>query len=903
MARFRLSLWGLAVGACLAGPLAAESPPEPPVMKPFVVPTLGVPAAPLDLRAVFTGPRGEDLPPVVVEDGHFVAGGKRVRFWGVNLCFGGCFPPHDVADRLAARLAAFGINCVRFHHMDNRAFPGGIWKKDSSGLDPEALDRLDYLLAAMKREGVYANLNLHVSRDFSATGSKATKDELPQFGKIVCIFDPELIELQKQYARDLLGHKNRYTGLRHAEDPVVAMVEITNENSAFLALSRFRSGGLAPRYEAMLAALWNNYLARRYGGDDALRKAWSTGALPRGREMLRATDLAAEAIGQAWQMEKISGTEMTAAAAEDGAVRLTVGKITDTSWHLQLKHSGLAVRKGEFYTVRLRARADGKRTIHVTLQQDREPWRGLGLSKPLALTDDWQDFEFGFTAEADDADAKLTFSVGQVTGDVWLARPSLAPGGRVGLAPDESLGKKNVRTLSRDDIVTEARAADFMRFLADLDMTYFTSMRDFLRRDLGVKAPVTGTEGFTLPSDWVQSHLDFVDGHAYWQHPRFPNRPWDGRDWTIPNTAMVDEPAGSTLLGLTFQRVAAPDGNLPPRPFTVTEYNHPSPNDYQAECIPMLASFAAAQDWDGVFMFAYSHAAAWETDAPRSFFDIQANPVKMVQMAAGALLFRREDIPAPSTAVVTYIPPEQLFTLAARHGPWSDSLMKAPEVDSPPHVRFFARHTVRFDLDWKRCGLQPAADSPGSFIIGGEGETIDLVPEKSEGPLWRSAGNVLAWFADGPKTGIFAAAGGRSAAVVGFAGGKPQAVGPAKVALESPRFAALTLSALDGRPLGESSRILITACARTENAGQEWNADRTSVADRWGRGPTLIEPVRATLTLKREGGAGAAKLLALGGDGKPMKELPVEAVADGALKIVLPGDPATLWYVLTIDNP
>ncbi len=74
-------------------------------------------------------------------------------------CFEGCFPTHQQAERLAARL---GVNCVRMHHMDN--FP--IWGDSPNKLtiDPRKLERLDYLIDQLKKRGVYTNLNLHVSR-------------------------------------------------------------------------------------------------------------------------------------------------------------------------------------------------------------------------------------------------------------------------------------------------------------------------------------------------------------------------------------------------------------------------------------------------------------------------------------------------------------------------------------------------------------------------------------------------------------------------------------------------------------------------------------------------------------------------------------------------------------------
>jgi hypothetical protein len=59
------------------------------------------------------------------------------------------------------------------------------------------------------------------------------RDE-PDYDKIVGIFTPALINAQKQYARDLLTHVNPYRGVRYADDPAVAFVEITNEDSLFM---------------------------------------------------------------------------------------------------------------------------------------------------------------------------------------------------------------------------------------------------------------------------------------------------------------------------------------------------------------------------------------------------------------------------------------------------------------------------------------------------------------------------------------------------------------------------------------------------------------------------------------------------------------------------------------------
>ena len=65
--------------------------------------------------------------PITIRDAHFYSGDARVRFWGVNFAFSANFPTHEQADAVAHRLPRFGINAVRFHHMDNQPFPNGIF--------------------------------------------------------------------------------------------------------------------------------------------------------------------------------------------------------------------------------------------------------------------------------------------------------------------------------------------------------------------------------------------------------------------------------------------------------------------------------------------------------------------------------------------------------------------------------------------------------------------------------------------------------------------------------------------------------------------------------------------------------------------------------------------------------
>src|SRR5438270_502737 len=97
-------------------------------MFPFVLPWDDASPSVINVSAWLDKPAG-DAGFVAARDGHLYAGPKRVRFFGVNLAFGGNFPTHADAGKVAARMAKFGINCVRFHHMDTGTAPGGILQK------------------------------------------------------------------------------------------------------------------------------------------------------------------------------------------------------------------------------------------------------------------------------------------------------------------------------------------------------------------------------------------------------------------------------------------------------------------------------------------------------------------------------------------------------------------------------------------------------------------------------------------------------------------------------------------------------------------------------------------------------------------------------------------------------
>ena len=159
---------------------------------------------------------------VVMRNGRFSfenAPEKNARFYGVNLFFDINAPAKEYADLLVDVLAATGYNTVRLHHYDYVIT--GV--KDNPGRDlllPEAMDRMDYLFAALKKRGFYMTMDLHTLRTL-ASGFKGSPDDpgtQPNY-----FYYP--------FVTNLMNHVNPYTGIAWKDDPALISICPFNENA------------------------------------------------------------------------------------------------------------------------------------------------------------------------------------------------------------------------------------------------------------------------------------------------------------------------------------------------------------------------------------------------------------------------------------------------------------------------------------------------------------------------------------------------------------------------------------------------------------------------------------------------------------------------------------------------
>ncbi len=834
-----------------------------PDMVPFAIPG---PSNPQSRIALSSDPIGGPADRLVVRDGHFYRRDRRIRLWGVNLSFGANFPALDEAEPVAARLAAAGVNTVRFHHMDTADYPRGLWNRgDGKTIEPESLDRLDYFLNELAKRGIYADINLHVGRSHSRYLGLPRPNS--DYDKIVNLFTPQLIEAQKEFARQILDHVNPYRKLRYADDPAIAVFEITNENSFFMWNGDEVLRSLPEYYAGVLGQQYNQWLRARYVSTDRLRSAWNKHAQPLGANLLTNGSLTqtypGRSIPSGWNLEQHETAGATAKPAtykQREALAIEIAQVNSYDWHLQFNQAGRSLEKGKYYTVIFSAAAPAKKRISLVVGQAHDPWQNLGLSQSIDLTEDWKEYRFGFTANRSDQNARISFSVGKDTTAVYLADVRLCPGGQAGLADDESVEKTNIALFSDREVAE--RSLDRLRFLAETEKRFFDGMRDHLKKTLGTRALVTGTIVFGPLGMYAQSDMDFIDSHSYWQHPRFPNRPWDPADWRIDQKPMSDFPDQSRTFAIASEKLAG-------KPFTLTEYNHPAPLDSQAECVPMIASFASAQDWDGIWFYTYSHSGNdWNREHMSGFFDIDTNPSKWAFMQAGAMIFR-----------------------GAGFEPFND-YRRIDLLDSADPIGSLAPlymdHGMNMFGVLKAKGNATWQDMIRRRIDG----TYPSAPVGSAATFTSNAPTSIDWPIESGRGVYFA--NGRCGYVLSGDSRRFDSVSKGRAAVTSPGFAVMTVTAMDQTELAGSKKVLVTACGRCENTGMIFSADRKTVGTNWGKAPVQIEPVTGWVNLP----SGSWKCVALKPDGTSGSTVPVD-IKDGKPVLRISGESKTMWYLLT----
>lgn len=187
------------------------------------------------------------------------------RFLMASMGFSGFdgYPDHATADVYVRQLRLHGYNMARLDFQDATLMEG---RADDFDFDPEQLDRLFYLFAALRRAGIYYILN-GLSSPNGGYGGIADRWMDRKKLKSGVHFHMEAQEHWKTLMRKLFAAANPYTGTTTLADPALAGIIMVNEGGLQFLLATGSAGEIRGPF--------NEWLRQKYQTDAALRTAWS----------------------------------------------------------------------------------------------------------------------------------------------------------------------------------------------------------------------------------------------------------------------------------------------------------------------------------------------------------------------------------------------------------------------------------------------------------------------------------------------------------------------------------------------------------------------------------------------------------------------------------------------------
>jgi hypothetical protein len=767
-----------------------------------------------------------------VQEGKFVdSRGVLQRFLGAVLYFTACFPDSATAPRVAARLRALGFNAVALRGIDISNWNAASILRSgtrSDALDPEQMRRLDWFLYQLREHGFRVYLALHSRwtprRDDGVMGW----DSVPSAGKAVLYIDPAFQQRHRHVVRLLMEHVNPYTGRAYKDDPTIAWLELSEENSLLYYWRTDRlhypGGMLSFSHSRLLDTLFNLFLRRKYGTDAALRSAWSTPPADT-QNFIRNGNFEDE-FNPGWVFATNGAQALFRLSEVDkregrfaGLVRIAQTSGSPSAVYL---YTGTTTAQGRLYELRFWARAShAPRRLRFQVYNGEFPYQNLGLYVDTALTVSWQEYRFRFRANDSAFSARLIFYLGQDTGDVVLDDIQLRMLNEAPLRSGESLQNFSVaRSLYGDMLGTPLpRMRDNVEFYTELQRSYYESMARFLRDSLGYRGIlIGGTLLSTLNDLWSMQSLDATAELAGWDYRR--NRSEPQGSWYIANVPMLGHQTAGSLPELAHAAVRD-------KP-TIVFYAMPFPSAHMGEMVTLIPAYAAYQDWDAIFL----HYLADSRDSYslpmiglNKHYELWANSAVTSLLPAASAAYRHGLIaPARETLWIT----QTRHALA--HPQWQQSAF---------WLQYGADHRI---VLFRRVALDSFTAARQTVLPHRQ------IPELMQQPVdignLRSDTDELLWNARDTlftvTTPRFCAATGRLKGILSFGNIRLER-------LDGGSVGTVSWLALDTAALTQARWSLLTLSSRACNDSALWEGS-ISIWQGWGTAPVMLEGMRMRLS-------------------------------------------------------
>jgi hypothetical protein len=125
-----------------------------------------------------------------------------------------------------------------------------------------------------------------------------------------------------------------------------------------------------------------------------------------------------------WSLGAINGTAATlnrdTGTIVDGSVSARVNVTqTGTNWYVQLYQPNLSISAGRSYKITFWAKSQVAKTVEMAVQKMVSPYTQY-LNQKINLTTSWQKYNLTFNPTVSDSNVKLTFMLGNYTGNTWF---------------------------------------------------------------------------------------------------------------------------------------------------------------------------------------------------------------------------------------------------------------------------------------------------------------------------------------------------------------------------------------------------------------------------------------------------------------------------------------------------
>ena len=371
-----------------------------------------------------------------------------------------------------------------------------------------------------------------------------------------------------------------------------------------------------------------------------------------------------------------------------------------------------------------------------------------------------------------------------------------------------------------------AKEQPLLDFKIEVQMAYYREMRAYMR-SLGVKIPITGTNWHQASAlVEAQKEMDFVDDHHY-----FYDWGWGEKEKVTANASILGTPGPLNKVGYM---------HMNNRPYFISEWDMPWPNQYRAEGPIYYAALSALQDWSGMAIHTYSYG----TDMDRfsilgkemssstvggvpyreGIFATWNDPAKFGLFYHSALIVRRCDI-TPA---------------AKKIGFTNTDMTKMPNTFTASGV-----------MDEHRIAYVPR----GEQAVGCDEvvkDTDSYAPETpnvfcaDHGQMWKNTKKKLGGI-NTPRTQVLYGklSTGRNGNVQGVEG---DLLDDVRVNA-STDFGVVALSSLTDDPICRSENMLLTTIGRARNTDAVFDGENLV---EFGRAPILSEVIKAKISIRTE---------------------------------------------------